>query len=132
MSYLDDHIADLRPEDAARPGTTDDPIAWRLNKHQLEAIDARADIICEVGYNRGVADAREHFKNPSHVVGYTKGGFRKADEPAVAATHSSIPNPGDLAARARAIQIEGEKSGKNISNIEAVKMAYEEANIPWR
>jgi hypothetical protein len=119
------------PDAAERPGTFDDPIAWRLTKPQLEAIDAHADIICEVGYIRGVADAREHFKNPSHVVGYTKGGFRKADEPA-ATTQSSTPNPGELAARARAIQIDGEKSGKNISNIEAVKMAYEEANIPWK
>jgi hypothetical protein len=122
------------PDAAERPGTFDDPIAWRFTKSQKEAIDAHFDIVCEMGYNRGVSDAREHSKNPSQIVGYSRDAIRKANEAAKApsTTQSSTPNPGDLAARARAIQIEGDKNGKNISNIEAVKMAYEEANIPWQ
>ena len=127
---MSDH--ESTPEAAERPGTFDDPIDWRFNKQQKEAIDAHFDIVCEMGYNRGVADAREHFKNPNHVVGYPKGKFNKVDDSSVATTQSKTPGPSELAARAREIQIEGEKNGKNISNIEAVKMAYEEANVPWK
>jgi hypothetical protein len=128
------NLSELDDEDAARPGTFEDPIAWRFTKSQKEAIDAHFDIVCQMGYDRGVSDAREHSRNPNHIVGYSSEAIRKANEAAKApsTTQSSSPNPGDLAARARAIQIEGEKSGKNISNIEAVKMAYEEAKIPWQ
>jgi hypothetical protein len=95
-----------------------------LGKEHRIALTAEFDKMADRMYARGVSDAREQARNPSHKMRVPSG----ADSPTIAPVPKT---PYELAARAREIQDEAAKNGKTISNEDSVRMAYVENNIPW-
>jgi hypothetical protein len=93
-------------------------------EHRI-ALQDEFDSMCDAAYAAGVKDAREQVRNPNHRMRFSD----KAND----ASNPTQPKTTDqLSARAREIQDEAAKSGRTVSNIDSVMMAYAEANIPWK
>jgi hypothetical protein len=93
-------------------------------EHRI-ALTGEFDKMADRMYARGVSDGREQARNPNHKMRVPSG--------AEASTIAPVPKtPEQLSARAREIQDDAAKNGRRVSNIESVRMAYAEANIPWQ
>jgi hypothetical protein len=95
--------------------------------------EARVMLNDEIGsmydraYAAGVSDAREQARNPNHRMRVPSKELKTG-----AATTAAAKTPRELAARASEIQADAKKDGRTVSNEEACRLAYAEANIPLK
>jgi hypothetical protein len=93
-------------------------------EHRI-ALQDESDAMCDRAYAAGVSDAREQARNPNHPMRFSN----KANDASKPTQTKTIEQ---LSARAREIQDEAAKNGRTVSNIDSVRLAYAEANIPWQ
>lgn len=98
--------------------------------------EARVMLNDEIGsmydraYAAGVSDAREQARNPNHRMRVPSKELKTGAATTVAAAVTKTPR--ELAARASEIQADAKKDGRTVSNEEACRLAYAEANIPLK